>query len=156
MAKIGIFSDTHGSSANLDFFQSRLGQLDSVFHLGDCVRDAEIIAKIFGTGYAAVRGNCDPYSDMPLEKVIEWDGHRILMLHGHTVAGRLALYYKASANGCDCVLSGHTHVASVEQHDGVLMVNPGSPSLPRGGQKPSCALLIITPEKLSAEIISML
>ena len=153
MAKIGVFSDTHGSLTNLDSFQKRLGQLDSVFHLGDCVRDAEPIAARFGIGYCAVRGNCDPYSDIPLEKVIEWNGHRILMLHGHTAGGRLALYYKASANGCDCVLSGHTHVASVEQYEGVLMVNPGSLSLPRGGQRPGCALLTVTPDKLTADIL---
>lgn len=153
MAKIGVFSDTHGATDHLDLFLNGLGRVDAVFHLGDCVRDAKILSERLGTGYAAVRGNCDPWSEVPLEKVIEWDGHRILLLHGHTVSGKLPLYYAAVSRGCECVLYGHTHVASVDCHEGVLMVNPGSLSLPRGGQNPSCALLTVTPEGIDAKLL---
>ena len=153
MARIGVFSDTHGSTDHLDFFSGRLGQIDSVFHLGDFARDAYIISERFGTGFVSVRGNCDPWSDIPLERVIEWNGHRILLLHGHTKNGKLALSYEALSKQCGCVLFGHSHVASAERYRGILLVNPGSLSLPRCGQKPSCALLTLTPEDASAELI---
>lgn len=153
MAKIGVFSDTHGYIENLRYFTGRLGQLDSVFHLGDCVEDAPLLAARLNSGFVSVRGNCDPWAPEPLEQVIPWDGHRILLLHGHTHMGRLALWYKAKAENCSVVCSGHTHVASIEEYDGVLLVNPGSLSRPRDGKGPSCAVLTVEPAGVSAELL---
>lgn len=153
MAKIAVFSDTHGSIENLRFFTDRLGQVDSVFHLGDCVEDVPMLAARLNSGYVSVRGNCDPWAPQPLEEIIEWDGHRILLLHGHTHMGRLALYYKAKAENCSVVCFGHTHVASIELYDGVLLLNPGSLSRPRDRKGPSCAVLTVTPDGVEAELL---
>lgn len=153
MAKIGVFSDTHGSIDHLEFFLDKLGCLDSIFHLGDYVRDAEPLSNRLGTGYVAVRGNCDPWSDIPTERIIEWNGNRILLLHGHTKSEKVSLYYSALAQNCNCILYGHTHFASIERYQDILIVNPGSLSLPRGGQKPSCAVLSINSGTLAAELL---
>ncbi len=153
MAKIGVFSDTHGSIDHLDYFLDRVGSLDSIFHLGDYVRDAKPLSTVLGTGYVAVRGNCDPWSDIPTERIIEWNGNRILLLHGHTRSGISSLYYTALTQNCNCVLYGHTHFASIERHQSILIVNPGSLSLPRGGQKPSCAVLSVSSGALTAELL---
>ena len=122
MARIGVFSDTHGSIENLRFFTPRLGQLDSVFHLGDCVEDAPLLAARLNTGFVSVRGNCDPWADAPREQIVPWHGHRILLLHGHTHMGQLALYCKAKSESCSVVCSGHTHVPSIEEYDGVCLL----------------------------------
>ena len=153
MARIAVFSDTHGSIENLRFFTDRLGQVDSVFHLGDCVEDVPPLAARLNSGFVSVRGNCDPWASEPLETVIEWYNERILLLHGHTHMGKLALWYRAKAQNCTVVCSGHTHVASVEEYDGILMLNPGSLSRPRDGKGPSCAVLTVTPVGASAELL---
>lgn len=153
MARIGIFSDTHGSLRNLDAFKERLGQVDAVFHLGDIAEDAPRLARELNSGFVSVRGNCDPWSDLPTERVIPWYGHRILLLHGHTCSGRLPLYYKAKSLNCDVVCSGHTHIASSELYDGIVLLNPGSLSLPRSSKGPSCAILTVTEAEISAELL---
>ncbi|MBQ9384212.1 MAG: metallophosphoesterase family protein, partial [Ruminiclostridium sp.] len=43
----------------------------------------------------------------------------------------------ASVNGCSAALFGHTHVPVNEMSNGILLFNPGSTSLPRGGNKPT-------------------
>ncbi|MDU5587891.1 MAG: metallophosphoesterase family protein, partial [Finegoldia magna] len=41
----------------------------------------------------------------------------------------------AKANNCDIVITGHTHVKVLEEKDGVILLNPGSPSIPKDGVK---------------------
>ena len=153
MARIGVFSDTHGSVENLFSLLPRLGTLDSVFHLGDVTGDAKRIADRLNTGFVSVRGNCDGWAREPLEQIVTWHGHRILLLHGHLYAGRLALLYHAKEQNCSVVCFGHSHVASIETHDGVLLLNPGSLSRPRSGQGPSCAILQVTEKDITAELL---
>ncbi len=153
MARIGVFSDSHGSIDRLDDLLLRLGQVDSVFHLGDVTEDAPRNAARLNSGFVSVRGNCDPWSREPAERIIEWFGHRILLVHGHLYSGKLALYYKASAEQCDAVCFGHTHVASIETYHGILMVNPGSLSRPRDRKGPSCAVLTVTEAEIAAELL---
>ncbi len=153
MTKIAVFSDTHGSLAALDTFLPRLGMVDAVYHLGDCIDDSDAIAMRLCCGCVTVRGNCDPWSSTPLERVIPICGKRILLLHGHLVGGRQSLLYLAQSRNADAVLFGHSHVASLEQADGVLLLNPGSLSRPRSMDGASCALLTVTEADLHAELL---
>lgn len=87
----------------------------------------------------AVRGNCDAEVDqMMLEfpitddyRVLEADGERFFLTHGH-------LYNEAKPPplGMGTVLChGHTHIAELKRLDcGLTVFNPGSVSLPKGGQ----------------------
>ena len=153
MAKIAVISDTHGSIENLSLVLDRLGQPDSLFHLGDVVQDAPRLAGRLNTGFVSVRGNCDPYSAIPLEQIVTWHGQRILLVHGHLYSNKLALFYKAKAEGCSVVCYGHSHVASIERQDGILLLNPGSLSRPRAMQKPCCALLTVTEDAVDASLL---
>ena len=47
------------------------------------------------------------------------------------------LMEKAKGVRADLALYGHTHRPSQETRDGVLLVNPGSTSLPKGGNPPT-------------------
>jgi putative phosphoesterase len=40
----------------------------------------------------------------------------------------------------DILLYGHTHVFMLKKEDGVIYVNPGSPSFPKNGNPPSYAV----------------
>ena len=153
MSSIVVISDSHGSIRNLDRVIKRIGQPDALWHLGDCTEDAPLLAQRLNCGYVSVRGNCDPFSDLPLTETITWHGKRFLLLHGHTVAGRLSLCYAAKEQQADVVLFGHSHVASVETAQDVLLVNPGSLSRPRGVGAASVALLDLTDERLIVNLL---
>ncbi|MBR0436187.1 MAG: metallophosphoesterase [Clostridia bacterium] len=143
MSSIAVISDSHGSLRNLSLFRSRISQPDALWHLGDCAEDAPLLAQQMNCGYVSVRGNCDPFSDAPLKQIIDWHHRRFLLLHGHTVSGRLNLLYLAKEQRCDAVLFGHSHVPSAECVDGIWMINPGSLSRPRSSEGPSMALLTL-------------
>ncbi len=153
MSKIAIISDSHGGIENIFYFMDRLKGVDALYHLGDHAEDADALAMRLNCGYVAVRGNCDPFSDAPLSYVVQWHGKRILLLHGHTASGRLALLYAAKEARADAVLFGHSHVPSIETVEGVLMVNPGSLSRPRSSAGPSVALMTLTDDALTAELL---
>ena len=153
MSKIAIISDSHGYIDNIALFEKRLKGVDALWHLGDHAEDAALLAARLNCGYVAVRGNCDPFSDAPLTYIVNWHGKRILLLHGHTVSGRLSLLYAAKEANADAVLFGHSHVPSEETVDGVLFLNPGSLSRPRTSKGPSVAMLTLTDDTLSAEIL---
>ena len=153
MSKIAIISDSHGSIENIALFEKRLKDVDALWHLGDHAEDAEQLAARLNCGYVAVCGNCDPFSDAPLTYTIDWHGHRILLVHGHTVSGRLPLLYAARQANADAVLFGHSHVPSMETVGGILLLNPGSLSRPRTLKGPSIAVLTLTEERIAAEIL---
>ena len=51
------------------------------------------------------------------------------MTHGHlynVIFGMDRLYYLAKENNCNLVLYGHTHIQKMEEHDGIIFLNPGS------------------------------
>ena len=153
MSRIAVISDSHGSIENLSLFTERLGQVDALYHLGDHAEDAIPIAERLNCGFVSVRGNCDPFSDAPLSYTVNWHGKRILLLHGHSVTGRLSLVYAAKEANADAVLFGHSHTPSIETVDGVLLLNPGSLSRPRTSKGPSVALLTLTDDDLYGEIL---
>ena len=56
----------------------------------------------------------------------------------------------------DIVIFGRTLEALVEEHQGVLFVNPGSPTLPRNSMRlGQVAILDLTPESREAKIIQL-
>ncbi len=153
MSRIAVVSDSHGSIENLSLFLDRLKNVDALWHLGDHAEDALPISTRLNCGYVAVRGNCDPFSDEPLTYTVDWHGKRILLLHGHTVTGKLALLYAAKQANADAVFFGHSHVPSIETEDGVLLLNPGSLSRPRTAKGPSVALLTLEDSGMHAELL---
>ena len=153
MSKIAIISDSHGSIDNVSYFAERLKGVDALWHLGDHAEDASVIADRLNCGYVSVRGNCDPFSDAPLTYTVNWHGKRILLLHGHTVSGRLHLLYAAKEAHADAVLFGHSHIPSLETVEGILLLNPGSLSRPRTSKGPSVACMTLTDDHMTAEIL---
>ena len=102
MMRIGVFSDSHGDSHALDELLEKMGHVDVVCFLGDVARDADHLRERCAAmpgqpELYAVRGNNDYYStcQLPWELLIELDGVRIYMTHGHRAAGYMGLVYKA-------------------------------------------------------------
>lgn len=91
----------------------------------------------------------------PHRFILGASGHRILLVHGHRYSVDVSLDIlsaNARAVGADIGVFGHTHVAYTGKSEGVLMVNPGSPSRPRGGTLPGFALLELSSAPSSAVV----
>ena len=82
-----------------------------------------------------VRGNCEaevdqmvlPFPVLADYALLEAKGRLIFLTHGHLFGpDRLPPLQKG-----DIVLSGHTHVPGLWEKDGLMLMNPGSVSLPK-------------------------
>ena len=127
--KILVFSDSHGDVENMRRAVER-ERPDMVLHLGDGWRDAHALRRDYpDLPLAQVPGNCDFRRGEGAVRVLEVEGRRILLCHGHTLGvkmGQDLLLAEALERGADAALFGHTHRPFVELRCGVWLLNPGS------------------------------
>ena len=94
-----------------------------------CCGDGESELEFYTTNnIISVKGNCD-YADLPLIKIVEIEGKRILMAHGHLHNVHFdifKLYMLAKENNATHVLYGHTHQQIVEAYEDITFINPGA------------------------------
>ena len=146
--KVLIVSDTHGREQNLAEALEQTGPIDQLIHLGDVEGGAEHIRELAGDAPAAIiAGNNDFFCDLPNERIFTIGGHRIFMTHGHGYfvhSGTLYLKREARKKGADIVMFGHTHKPYMEEDNELLVLNPGSLSLPRQeGHRPTYIVMEI-------------
>jgi putative phosphoesterase len=99
----------------------------------------------------AVRGNNDLGEwarALPKVKVIDVDGAQIAVVH-------ILRDLSRNIADVDCVISGHSHMASVKRKNGMLYLNPGTAGARRFGKHPTVALLRVHEVSLDAEIIRL-
>lgn len=128
--KLFIFSDSHGNVAHMES-AVRSGHPDMVLHLGDVNPDARALQRLFpDLPMECVCGNCDGRrSDLEEERLLEMEGRRILMMHGHTRSVKLGMstaVWAAREAEAQILLFGHTHEDFCEYHEGLWIMNPGS------------------------------
>lgn len=156
MMKIIVFADSHGRTGNMWMALKAQEPFDQVIHAGDFGTDVDEIAAFYPMlNIAAVHGNTDRIASYPEQKILDLDGYRILVTHGHQYGVKYRLEMlreKALQEKADAVVFGHTHSPLVERNGGILMVNPGSISQPRNARVPSYAVLEITSEGIRAHI----
>ncbi len=115
-----IFSDSHGKKQRLLEAVSRQIKLPTVIlFLGDGIADMSVCPPKLAT--VTVQGNCDLFlrdvDGIPEERILEWEGHRILACHGHrrgVKEGLSRLLYYGVEQDCDILLYGHTHVPRID------------------------------------------
>ena len=66
-----------------------------------------------------------------------------------------ALLQRRFKAGVDVVAFGGTHVAHAEERDGVLFVNPGSPTIPGDGPTGSVAVLDLAKKRPAAKVVRL-
>lgn len=159
--KILVVSDTHGREYMLEKALKKTGPIDQLIHLGDVEGGEERIRMLAGNAPAAIiAGNNDFFCDLPDERMFTLEGYRIWMTHGHRYfvhSGILYLEREARKKGADIVMYGHTHKPMIQQEEKLLVLNPGSLSLPRQeGHRPTYILLELEKGKLAkCEICSL-
>jgi putative phosphoesterase len=114
-----IFSDSHGQTDGMLWaLDAQLHRPSGICFLGDGLRDLDALGDAIPV--YAVRGNCDwdsASAAYPTEQVLRFEGHTLLLTHGHTYGvkgGVGALVSYATSVGADIVLFGHTHGALFE------------------------------------------
>lgn len=146
--KILIVSDTHGHDEELEEAVLKEAPFARLIHCGDVEGREFFIEALAECPCCMVSGNNDFFSDLPREEMLEIQGHRILVTHGHYYGvsrDGSGVAEEARARGCDIVCFGHTHMPVIASEDGVMTINPGSLAYPRQrGRKPSYAVLEIS------------
>jgi len=148
---IGIISDTHGSLSHKAL--STLNRADVIVHAGDFDTPEVLSALEKLCPVIAVRGNMD-YGDwaanLPTADMVELGGIHLYILHNLH-----ALDLDPNTADVKVVVSGHTHQAAAVQSNGVLFLNPGSPTSPRHGTDASVAMLQVVQGRLRYHFIEV-
>jgi len=144
--RIGVMSDSHGLLHYAQQAVGAMGKIDLLLHAGDHYRDASKIIVPASVPVHAVVGNCDARNDGPGDKLLELEGIKLLLTHGHHYLvhiGLSKLLYKAAEFNAAVVVFGHTHIAGYAWHENLLLFNPGSITSPRDGRGAAYGILEI-------------
>lgn len=152
--------------------------VDLILHAGDiytsdCLDWLEQIAPVIAVEVAPAPVIGD--SRVQHQRVMSLAGYSVGMIHdlmvhkainevipgelerrfpkGESVAQALAEKFGTAV---DTVVFGHTHYPMVEEHDGVLFINPGSPTLPKQIRRlGTVGILELTTEGREARIVDL-
>ena len=129
MKRILLISDSHGEQARVRRIRRMHASMDVCIHLGDIGFDPKRLR-----GFYIVQGNHDPASyGLVQQQILELEGCRILLLHGHQLEMEAAAAMqgradeedtyaaflrqieitgarRARACGCQALFHGHTHM----------------------------------------------
>jgi putative phosphoesterase len=152
---VGVISDTHGRFHPA--IPTHFAGVEHILHAGD-IGNARVITQLAALApITAVTGNVDwggPLDrDYQRIEQITLGDCTIYMTH---IGGRPAKLISTLPTPTPQVyIFGHSHVALVEELNGVLFLNPGSAGPARFGKQPSLALLTIEDGQPRAEIVQL-
>lgn len=161
-ARIGLVADTHrpsGSRLGLPAEMLRgLDGCDLILHAGD-LNSLDVIEQLGRIApVAAVYGNNDEpgtIAALPLTRFFSAGVHKLGLIHGH-IPGRTARQsaIQVMEGVVDCAVYGHSHIPDVSMENGLLLVNPGSPTQRRWGPHRCYAIMSID-EEIDVEIVRL-
>lgn len=164
--KIGLLSDTHGSSLYFDKAMEILKDCDLLLHGGDILyhgprndlpegyNPKELTEKLNSTANIIfAKGNCEADVDqMVLEHPIQApyalaqiDEFIFVVNHGYTESKEVIIENAKKMNA-DFLVLGHTHVKELSFDESLIIINPGSTSIPKDGTH-SVAVVEILPDE---------
>jgi uncharacterized protein len=158
---IGVISDTHipeRAKKIPEIVIEVFKDVDMILHAGDLV-SFDVLKQLQDVAPTkCVLGNMDKYYGMylPENEIITMHGHRIGLNHGEVYprGDTQQLKYIALELDVDILITGHTHWAFIKELNEVLLLNPGSPTVPRMSD-PSVMLLEINDSKVESQIIKI-
>jgi putative phosphoesterase len=182
--KIGLIADTHVPAYSKEppyQVAKAFEGVDLILHSGDivipsCLDWLERIAPVRAVEAGALYHLANDHRVVLDTRVEELEGHAIGMVHELAVPGMIqhevfpgiieekfppgnslpAALQQVFGAPVDIVVCGYTHQAMIEEHQGVLLVNPGSTNLRLHRQVlGTVAVLDLTPEKREARIVDL-
>ena len=157
--KIIVMSDSHNNYFSLEKVVSDFYG-DLYIHLGDGERELnKIYRKYPDKQFMHVAGNCD-FASLSQDEILFCpdDKNCIFAVHGHKYGVKSSiepLKKIAIKKGANIILYGHTHSRFNKYDNGLYIMNPGSVSCPRDGNKPSFGIIDITPKGIVTRIIDL-
>ncbi len=171
MRSIGIVSDSHNNSANLqiavDYLVKEL-KIDTLLHLGDFYEDIEHIT--FPPGYNIEKYRVPGvhhflYNNPAVKRqILTFENLRFLLSHTprkfqSDTDADISIENSLRNKEIDVLLFGHTHQFLIDYNTefGILMVNPGHlKEFDEQGTPPTFAHLILDETKLSINIYNLI
>ena len=155
--KVGILSDTHIPATMpslppvvFEIFKN----VDLILHAGDIV-DLSVLEELRAKApVEAVAGTMDDAAGphgLPAKKVMTLGAFRVGLIHGKWRIDIQQAMIRKEFDDVDLIVYGHSHTPFWGRVDGVLFLNPGSPTDKRHAPYNSVAILDIGDE-LRAEI----
>jgi uncharacterized protein len=150
--KVGLLADTHSNKPDgsdlPDGVLRAFDGVDLVVHLGDVGRKG-ILDRLGEVAPVWV-----PYGDdKGYVPHLSRDDAPVKVIAGGALPALLQRRFKADS--IRAVAFGGTHVAHAEERDGVLFVNPGSPTLPGDGPTGSVAVVDLGGRKPKARLVRL-
>ncbi len=129
--KVLVLSDSHKDFPAILRAMEREKGTDYIIHAGDVHRDVEDIEAMWRQiPCISVLGNNDfGIWDVPTRRDFTLGNKKFLLTHGHLygVKGSLSrLWQEAAKADADICIFGHTHVAHLDEKNGIRMLNPGA------------------------------
>ena len=176
MPTLGVITDTH-IPQRINALPPRVCEVlrgvDRILHAGD-INSRQVLDQLAEVApVEAVAGNADLFKHrLPLTRVIEIEGKRIGLVHGHggwarylrgKVRDRFGYdeehYLKIVQGSCgavDAIVFGHTHRYYRAERSGILLFNPG-PIAPTfyNTPGPQVGLLHVTAQSIQIEIVAV-
>lgn len=158
---IGLISDTHIPDRARIIPQNVLDafkDVDLIIHAGDLTIQAVIDELEEIAPVVAIQGNMDRVAglELPKAQTIDVEGVKIGVAHGEVYprADTQQLLYLAKQLDVDILVTGHSHQPKIEQVEDVLLLNPGSPIVPRLADR-TVMLLEINDKNVDVKIIKI-
>lgn len=121
-----ITSDIHSNLNSLDKLIAKHPKVDYHLDAGDSQLSLETLKK---HKIISVKGNTDSEFSLPLQRVLNINNQKILLIHGHTMGVKssiINLTQTAKKLNVNFVIFGHTHLPFNKTIDDIVYLNPGS------------------------------
>ncbi|ACL69582.1 phosphodiesterase [Halothermothrix orenii] len=170
---IVVVSDTHGSLTAWKKAEGLMSRSKLVIHAGDVLyhgarnplpdgyNTTGLIEEInkFKGSLMMVKGNVDSLVDewvlpypLPEYVLVEINGLRLVVYHGYQHNNEKDRIKFARRFKADILIYGHTHIPEIKNREDIILLNPGSMSLPK--QKPAIPSVAVIKDN-SIEIIDL-
>jgi putative phosphoesterase len=158
---IGLISDTHVNDRVEEIPElvfKTFKDVDLIIHAGD-ITSQDVLDKLNKIApVTAIQGNMDGVYGLKLPKteIITVGDLKIGIAHGEVYprGDEQQLYYLALELGADILITGHSHQSSIKKIKGILLLNPGSPTVPVLAD-PTVMLLDIINEEINIEVVKL-
>jgi len=154
-----VIADTHIPRRARALPEGLVGYLqraDLILHAGDLM-EPTLLDDL--TAYAPARvvgGNLDPLDvDLPETLLFEFGGAGVAMVHDSGPRKGRRSRMKRRFPDARVVVFGHSHIPWLDDEDGLLLLNPGSPTDRRRQPHHTFALLRAEGGEVKAEILAL-
>lgn len=154
-----VLADTHvprRAKALPDDLFPHLERADVILHAGDLMDPALLDVLSRHAPVRAVRGNLDPpEARLPETTEFELDGISVAMIHDSGPKQGRRNRMRRRFPDARVVVFGHSHIPWLEDEDGLLLLNPGSPTDKRRQPEYTFAVLRTDGGEVRARLASL-